>query len=137
MKLFSVLIAVVCLASCGARTSDEERVREVVAAMETAAEERDASDVLEHVAANYEDAQGFDRAQLTHFLRGYFLAHPKVELPVDIESVEFPADGRRGSREIQGGIPPPGKRLAAEPCRPAATLDAPHLPVSRGFPDVP
>jgi len=93
MKLFSVLIAVVCLASCGARTSDEERVREVVAAMETAAEERDASDVLEHVAANYEDAQGFDRAQLTHFLRGYFLAHPKVELLVDIESVEFPADG--------------------------------------------
>ena len=88
-----MLIATVALASCGARTSDEERVREVVAAMETAAEARDASDVLEHVAENYEDAQGFDRAQLTNFLRGYFLAHPKIELLVDIESLEFPADG--------------------------------------------
>jgi hypothetical protein len=93
MKRFSVLIAVVCLASCGARTGDEEMVREVLATMEAAAEARDASDVLEHVAVNYEDAQGFDRAQLTRFLRGYFLAHPKIELLVDIESLEFPADG--------------------------------------------
>ena len=93
MKLVSVLIAVVCLASCGARTSDEELVREVIATMEAAAEARDASDVLEHVAVNYEDAQGFDRAQLTNFLRGYLLAHPKIELLVDIESLEFPADG--------------------------------------------
>ena len=93
MKRFSVLIAVVCLASCGARTSDEELVREVLATMEAAAEARDASDVIEHVAVNYEDAQGFDRAQLTNFLRGYFLAHPKIELLVSIETLEFPADG--------------------------------------------
>ncbi len=93
MKHLSILIATVALASCGARSSDEERVREVVAAMETAAEARDASDVLEHVAENYQDTQGLDRAQLTNFLRGYFLAHPKIELLVDIESLEFPADG--------------------------------------------
>lgn len=93
MKLISVLIAVACLASCGARSSDEEQVREVLATMEAAAEARDASDVLEHVAVNYEDAQGFDRAQLTNFLRGYFLAHPKIELLVSIESLYFPADG--------------------------------------------
>ena len=93
MKHLTMLIASAVLASCGARSSDEERVREVVAAMETAAEARDASDVLEHVAENYQDAQGLDRAQLTNFLRGYFLAHPKIELLVDIESLEFPADG--------------------------------------------
>ncbi len=34
-----------------------------------------------------------DRAQLTNFLRGYFLAHPKIELLVSIESLYFPADG--------------------------------------------
>ena len=93
MKHLTMLIASAVLASCGARSSDEERVREVVAAMETAAEARDASDVLEHVAENYQDAQGLDHAQLTNFLRGYFLAHPKIELLVDIESLEFPADG--------------------------------------------
>ena len=93
MKHLTMLIASAVLASCGARSSDEERVREVVAAMETAAEARDTSDVLEHVAENYQDAQGLDHAQLTNFLRGYFLAHPKIELLVDIESLEFPADG--------------------------------------------
>ena len=93
MKFFAMLIASGLLVACGARSSDEELVREVIAEMETAAEARDASDVLEHVAENYEDAQGFDRAQLQQFLRGYFLANPKVELLVDIENLEFPADG--------------------------------------------
>jgi ketosteroid isomerase-like protein len=93
MKFLTTLIAASFLAACGARSSDEERVRELVADLETAAEARDASDVLDLVAADYEDAQGFDRAQLQNFLRGYFLAHPKVELLVNIESLEFPADG--------------------------------------------
>jgi hypothetical protein len=93
MKILTLCVAVILLSACGARSTDEERVREVVAAMESAAESRDASDVLEHVAETYEDTQGFDRAQLTNFLRGYFLAHPKIELLVDIESLEFPADG--------------------------------------------
>ena len=81
------------LTACGSRTSDEEQVRALIDSLETAAEARDASDVLEFVAADYEDAQGLDRAQLQNFLRGYFLAHPKIELLVDVEELTFPADG--------------------------------------------
>ena len=36
---------------------------------------------------------GFDKTQLRHFLRGYFLANPSIELLVNVESLEFPADG--------------------------------------------
>ena len=93
MKFLPALIAASLLAACGARSSDEQQVREVLAAMEVAAESRDASDVLEHVADDYEDAQGYDKAQLTNFLRGYFLANPKIELLLDIENLEFPAEG--------------------------------------------
>ena len=93
MKFPATLIIASLLAACGARSSDEQQVRETLAAMEVAAEARDASDVLEHVADGYQDAQGYDKAQLTHFLRGYFLAHPKVELHLDIGLLEFPADG--------------------------------------------
>jgi hypothetical protein len=93
MKLVTTLITATLLVACGARSTDEEQVRALVAEIETAAEERDASDVLEHVADSYEDAQGFDRAQLQNFLRGYFLAHPKIELLVGIDTLEFPADG--------------------------------------------
>ena len=93
MKLLTMLIASGLLAACASRSSDEELVRALIDNMETAAEARDASDVLDLVADDYEDAQGFDRAQLRNFLRGYFLAHPKIELLVNIESLEFPADG--------------------------------------------
>ena len=93
MKFLTVLMTVCCLAACGARSSDEEQVRELVAGMEAAAEARDASDVLAFVADDYDDAQGFDKSQLKNFLRGYLLAHPKLEVVVNISRLEFPADG--------------------------------------------
>lgn len=93
MKFLTVCVAVISLSACGSRSSDEEQVRELVAGVETAAEERDASDVLAFVADDYEDANGFDKSELQNFLRGWLLAHPKVELLVNVESLEFPADG--------------------------------------------
>lgn len=88
-----IFAATMLLAACGAKTSDEEQVRALIDAVETAAEARDASDVLEHVSDDYRDSNGFDKATLQNFLRGYFLAHPKLELLVTIDSLEFPVDG--------------------------------------------
>jgi hypothetical protein len=88
-----IFIAAILLAACGTKSSDEEQVRALVDAVETAAEARDTSDVLEHVADNYADSNGFDKTQLQNFLRGYFLAHPRLEVLVNIESLEFPVDG--------------------------------------------
>jgi hypothetical protein len=93
MKFATALTSILLLVACGARSSDEEQVREVFASAEMAAENRDASDVLEFVADDYEDSNGFDKSRLRDFLRAYFLAHPKIELIVDIETLEFPADG--------------------------------------------
>ena len=97
MKFFALCFAVtsivISLNACGARSSDEEQVRDLFASAETAAEERDASDVLALVADDYEDANGSDKTQLRDFLRGYFLVNPKLELLVNVESLEFPADG--------------------------------------------
>jgi len=88
-----IFIATILLAACGAKSSDEEQVRALIDSMEVAAEARDASDVLEYVADDYADSSGLDKPQLQNFLRGYFLAHPKLELVVNIESLEFPVDG--------------------------------------------
>jgi hypothetical protein len=93
MKFLTVLFVFTLLAACGKHSSDEEQVRELIAGVESAAEQRDASDVLAFVADDYEDGSGYDKSQLQNFLRGYFLAHPKVELLVNVESLEFPADG--------------------------------------------
>ena len=68
-------------------------MRALIDAVETAAEARDASDVLEYVADEYADSRGLDKTQLRNLLRGYFLAHPGLELVVNIESLHFPVDG--------------------------------------------
>src|ERR1044072_1979021 len=88
MKFLTVFAAVIFLCACGARTSDEQQVRELIAAVENSAEARDSSDVLAWVADDYTDAQGFDKSQLQDFLRGYFLSHPKVELLANVERSE-------------------------------------------------
>jgi len=93
MKLFISVIAATLLAACSAKSSDEEQVRALIDSVEAAAEKRDASDVLEHVADDYVDSSGLDKRELQNFLRGYFLSHPKLELLVNIESLEFPVDG--------------------------------------------
>ena len=93
MKFLTVLILSTALAACGAKSSDEDEVRALIDAVETAAEARDASEVLEHVSDDYSDSAGYDKSGLRSFLLGYFLAHPKLELIVTIESLQFPVDG--------------------------------------------
>jgi hypothetical protein len=99
--LSSLTVCVVvtfALAGCGAKSSVEDEVRELITSAEVAAEARDVSDVMTLIADDYADAQGFDKTQLTNFLRGYFLMHPKIELVVDIGAVELPADGLARTR---------------------------------------
>jgi hypothetical protein len=88
-----IFVATIFLTACTAKSSDDAQVRALIDSVETAAEARDASDVLEYVADDYADSSGLDKPQLQNFLRGYFLAHPKLELVVNIESLEFPVDG--------------------------------------------
>ncbi|HEU4780661.1 MAG TPA: hypothetical protein VFS58_12335, partial [Steroidobacteraceae bacterium] len=88
-----IFVVTIFLAACGAKSSDEEQVRAVFDSIESAAEARDTSDVLEHVAANYVGPGGMDKSELQNFLRGYFLSHPKLELLLNVESLEFPVDG--------------------------------------------
>jgi hypothetical protein len=80
------------IASCAPRTSPEEQVRAAIAAAEQAAEARDVGATLALVADDYGDDNGFDKARLRDFVRGYFVLHPSLELIVRIESVEFPAE---------------------------------------------
>ncbi len=94
MKIFLPgIVPVIFLAACGSRSSDDAQVRELVLAAENAAEARDTSDVLDVVATDYSDSQGFDRAQLQTFLRAYFLANPRVEVLTRVQDLQFPVEG--------------------------------------------
>jgi hypothetical protein len=113
MKTIAVLILSATLLACGARSSNESQVRALIDAVEAAAEARDSSDVLEHVASDYSDAQAFDKNQLQNLLRGYFLSHPRIELLVTIDDLEFPVEGLGRARVGITSLPA-GDRVALQ-----------------------
>jgi hypothetical protein len=103
--LLILCLSLIALFGCsGSPTSDEEKVRAVFASAEEAAEERDAGDVLELVDARYADAQGNSRDSLRPFLHGFFATHPKLELIVSVEELEFPVDGLARARVKVRGL---------------------------------
>jgi hypothetical protein len=104
MKFLSVLILCLSIVACSSATSDEEQVRELFASAEQAAEERDVGDVLELVDAQYADAQGNTRDSLALYLRGFFAAHPKLEVVVSIDDLQFPIDGLARARVKVRGL---------------------------------
>ena len=104
MKFLPVLILATLLVACAERSSDEQQVRELIASAEQAAEARDTSDVLALVADDYADAQGRNRDELRGTLTAFFAMHPKLELIVDIESIEFPAEGLAQARVKVRGL---------------------------------
>ncbi len=84
-------VALVLLTACADSGSPEQQVRAVIESMEVAAEERDVGDLMEHVSANFRDAQGQDRTEASRYARGYFIANQSVHLLTRIESLEFPS----------------------------------------------
>lgn len=105
-RLLCALVSatVVTLVACSSASSDEQKVRELVASAEQAAEARDVGDVLDLVASDYADAQGNTRDSLALFLRGYFVAHPKLELVTVIDGLAFPVDGLARARVSVRGL---------------------------------
>jgi hypothetical protein len=105
--LSSFIFAALCgatLLACSSSTSDEQRVRDLIASAEAAAESRDVGDVLDLVGDDYADAQGNTRDSLRAFLRVFFAAHPKLELVTGIDELRFPVDGLARARVSVRGL---------------------------------
>jgi hypothetical protein len=103
MKFSLSLILSCAVVACSSATSDEQQVRALIASAEEAAEAHDVGDVLDLVGDDYTDAQGDSRDSLQLFLRGYFAAHPKLELVTSVDALEFPvADYARARVTVRG-----------------------------------
>lgn len=97
------LIALAALAGCGGADSPEQQVRTVIGQMETAAENRDVSELTEHLSDDYRDSTGMGREEVARYLRGYFIANQSVHLLTRIEQLEFPVEGEARAR-VQVGM---------------------------------
>jgi hypothetical protein len=82
--------AVLLLSACSDPQSSEQRVRNVIAGMQAAAEARDASDFMEFVATDFRNSSGQGFEDVQRYLRGYLLTHQSIHLLTRIEQLEFP-----------------------------------------------
>jgi len=93
---------VLMLAACGREPSPEDRVREVIAAAETAAEARDLSEVMELVSDRYADLRGQDKAAIRDVMRGFILINQSIHLLVRVDDIEFPGNDLASARVTVG-----------------------------------
>jgi ketosteroid isomerase-like protein len=107
----ALALAASAIAACRPEQSPEEEVRAVVAAAEEAAEARDASTLLDFIAADYSDGRGNGAEELRRYVRGYLLAHQSVHLVTRVEEIELPADDLARLRATVGML---GKEAAGE-----------------------
>jgi hypothetical protein len=77
---------------CGSVDADAE-LRALLAAAETAAEERDTGFFREAIGDAYRDARGNDREALVNLIRGYFLTHQRIEIVSRIDEVTLEGAG--------------------------------------------
>jgi hypothetical protein len=117
---FFFVVAIALIASCSKEESAEQQVRAVIAHAEERAEQRDVSDLAALVSADYSDERGFDKKQLTNYLRGWFVLHPSVNLLVRIDNLEFPAENLARAEVTVGML---GTRGSAENWEMAAELE--------------
>ncbi len=111
LALSSALLATSC------STNDPvAEIRATLAAAEAAAEARDAGFFRDFVGAGYRDSRGNDREQLLNLVRGYFIAHQRIEIVSRIDEIRLEGSdaahavvhaglaGQRAGESLLGGV---------------------------------
>lgn len=89
-RLIALLTALLTLTACSSDPEDPEtQIRAVIAAAETAAEDRSTRGIMRHVSENYEDQADRDHDGLRDLVRVYLLRHQNPRILTRIRSVEL------------------------------------------------
>ena len=92
--LVGTLLLAGLLAACDPPSPPEERVREFITTLETLAENREYTELLDHIAGDYLDSRGNDKLKVAAILRGFYLRNKNVHLLVRIDDIRFPSEER-------------------------------------------
>ncbi len=77
--LFAILFGV---SACD-RETDENKIKNVITAIQTAAEHKDVKNVIDHLSETYRDSQGNNREGIKALLLGYFFRYPKISVYIN------------------------------------------------------
>jgi len=102
--MFALALCAGGAASCAPTSTPEQQVRDVIAAGEAAAEDRDHRALMALVSQEFTDSRGGDVASVSQHLRAYLMAHPGLRLATRIDSVKFPYDDMAQVRVTLGTL---------------------------------
>lgn len=91
----TLALVLVCAVAAGCRKqrSPEDQIRETIAAIEDAVEDKDVKTVRGFIADGYRDAEEHDRQEVLAFLHVLFRRHPAIHLLTRVTTVEIAASG--------------------------------------------
>lgn len=88
LQTFLSVAGLLVLAACGGDdSSPESEIRAWVAAMQSAAEEKNRGDLLDGISTAYTDTRGHSRDDINDLLRVYFLRQNTIALLTSIDEV--------------------------------------------------
>ncbi|MCP3668498.1 MAG: hypothetical protein GY696_39450 [Gammaproteobacteria bacterium] len=91
MGLRGLLLLLLLVTGCsGDPETPEARIRAMIAAGESAVEERSLGEIKALISPDYKDANHLDRRGVVRILAGYFLRNKSIHLLTQIDAVELP-----------------------------------------------
>jgi len=72
-----IFVITVTVLGCHKET-EQDKVKKVITDIQTAAEEKDVKKIINHLAKNYSDPQGYNHQTIKGLLIAYFLQYPKI-----------------------------------------------------------
>jgi len=95
-KTFSILLLICSLLLTSCNSSDtispEEQVRAVLSAIETAAEERSLSRIMEHISDDYIDHRGQTKRDIKRLMQIHLLRNQNISVFTRIRSVDIDSE---------------------------------------------
>ncbi len=88
MRIVCYTLLLLAVAACSSEPdSPEAQIKAVIAAIETAAEQRQRRAISEHIADSYHDQHG-DKRALNQLLRGYLLRNQSINIATVIHRIQ-------------------------------------------------
>jgi len=82
VTIFLIFVIAMTILGCHQET-DQDKVKKVVADIQTAGDEKDVRKIMNNLSKTYSDPQGFNYEGIKGLLLGYFLRYPKISVYIN------------------------------------------------------
>ena len=91
-----LIFVIIMMAILGChKETDQDRVKKVVADIQTAGDEKDIRKIMNNLSKTYSDPQGFNYEGIKGLLLGYFFRYPKISVYINSLTISVEATSAR------------------------------------------